>query len=191
VIAALPNGQTYLPSSTPGSALITVLSNPASAGAVVMLATSLGTVTPAQVTLSGDGVAMASAMALFSSTVAGSAAVTASAKGTTAGTIVPVAGPPVVVPAGAMVPLGGSIRLMVLGAGRVESCQALPSPGFTVVSGTKNLMVEPGGIDVSGDGAIDIDVIAGADRTTPMQTTISCRDPFGQVGLATFAGPPP
>jgi hypothetical protein len=149
-----------------------------------------GTVTPAQVTLSSNGMT-ASAMALLSAATPGIAAVTASSMGQTAVTTVPVAGPPVLAPSGGIVALGSRIRVTVLTAGKVDACQALPSPGLTVLSGTQNLMAVPGGTDLDNDQMIDIDVAAGSQITDPMLTTISCRDPFGQIGSATFSGPPP
>lgn len=190
MVATLPNGQSYLPATKPGSALVTITAAPAGSGAVVALTATGGTVTPAQVTLSSDGMAKASAMALLSSTTPGIAAVTASSMGQTKLITVPVAGPPVLAPSSVILALGSTIRVTVLTDGKVDSCQALPSPGLTVVSGAQNLMAAPGGTDVTGDQRIDIDITAGQTITTPMQTTISCRDPFGQTGTSTFSGPP-
>jgi hypothetical protein len=187
----LPNGQTYLPATKPVSAVITVTGNATAAGAVVTLTPSSGTVSPASVTLSGDGMAASSATVLFSSTTEGVAVVSASAKGQTAVATVPVAGAPALTPAGGVLPLGSTTHVTVLTTGKIDTCQASPSPGLTVFSGTQNLMVQAGGIDTNSDTRIDMDVSAGGTRTDPMQTTITCRDVFGQVGSGTFSGPPP
>lgn len=184
---ALPNGQSYLPSTISAKAIVTVTGNPQGAGASTTLATSSGTITPEQVVLSGDGTANAVGYALFSSTVPGTAVLTATAMGQAASTSVVVIGPPTFAPDGSHIRAGNGLRVTVLTTGNISSCQATPIPGMHVTSGPQSdLMAGTGGIDQTMDGLIDIDITVDSPLAVSAQTTLSCRDSFGQIGTAVF-----
>lgn len=102
---------------------------------------------------------------------------------------VTVIGPPTFAPDGTTIPAGASLRVTVLTTGKIDSCQATPASGIHVISGT-DLMQGTGGVDQTMDGLIDIDISVDAGITATTSTTVSCRDPFGQVGTATFTGQP-
>jgi hypothetical protein len=187
-----PNGQPYLPSTKPASALLSITANPQAAGVKVALSASIGAVQPSEVTLSGDGMADATAMALFSSTVTGTAVISATAKGVSSIKSIPVIGPPTLVPDGRTLAPGGSVRVTVLTAGSIDSCQATPTPRISVTSGPMmNLMQGTGGMDQTEDGSIDIDVQVDPALAVEEKTKISCRDAFGQVATAEFIATPP
>jgi hypothetical protein len=194
IAAALPNTQRYLPSSVAASAIVTVTGNPEGAGATATLASSLGTVTPAQVTLSGDGSANAVGYALFAASVSppsGTAVLTATASGQAATTSIPIVGPPTFAPDGTHVHAGATLRVTVITAGEVASCQATPAAGIHVSSGPdSDLMAGTGGIDQTMDGLVDIDIAIDTPLAAAAQTTLSCRDPFGQIGTAAFIADP-
>jgi hypothetical protein len=189
--ATLPNSQSYLPSTGTTSAIVTVTANPQAAGASATLATSSGTITPAQVPLAGDGTANAVGYALFSSTVAGTALLTATAMGKAANVSIIVAGPPTFAPDGNHIRAGNGLRVTVLTMGKVSSCQATQAPGMHVTSGPQSdLMTGTGGVDQTMDGLIDIDIMVDSLLAVSAQTTLSCHDPFGQIGTAVFIADP-
>lgn len=189
--ATLPNAQSYLPSTVSASAIVTVTGNPQAAGASTTLATSFGTITPVQVTLAGDGTANSVGYALFSSTVPGTAVLTATAMGQAASTSIVVIGPPTFAPDGNHIRAGNSLRVTVFTTGKVSSCQATPTPGMHVTSGPQSdLMAGTGGVDQTMDGLIDIDITVDSPLAVSAQTTLSCHDPFGQIGTAVFVADP-
>lgn len=189
--AALPNGQSYLPSTKPVSAVLTVVANPGAAGARVALSSSLGTVSPAEVTLAGDGMADASAHALFASPMPGTAVIVASAKGKSDHASIPVIGPPTFAPDGASIPAGQSLRVTVLATAPIDGCHATPASGIQVTSGPdSNLMEGSGGVDQTMDGYIDIDITVASPLGADTTTTLTCRDPFGQAATSAFTGTP-
>jgi len=190
VLPMIPDGQSYLPSTKLISALVVVSGNTQAAGAQVALTASMGTITPPQVTLSGDGVTAAVAYALFSSTVIGTSVIVAAAKGQSGMGSVAVIGPPGFVPDGMQLVPGGRVRVTVVTSGRIDACQALPAFGMHVTSGAQDLMAGAGGVDLTGDGLIDIDVAVDATLSTRTQTVVSCRDPFGQLATAVFTAQP-
>jgi hypothetical protein len=191
VTPAIPGGHTYLPSSKPISAVVTISGNAQAAGVSVALSTTVGKLSADHVTLAGDGTSDAVGYVMFSSTDAGTAVITATAIGKSGSGSITVIGPPTFAPDGTSIHAGSSLRVTVLTTGTIDSCQATPAAGMHVTSGPNtDLMRGAGGMDQTMDGLIDIDVAVDTGITAPISTTISCRDPFGQLGTALFTGSP-
>ena len=53
-----------------------------------------------------------------------------------------------------------------------------------------HLMVATGGVDVTGDQLIDIDVKAGPTLSAVRTSTVTCRDPYGQTSTGTYTAQP-
>jgi hypothetical protein len=189
----IPNNAGYLPADGSASAILRLRANAAAAGATVTLTTSAGTFDGVgagnTVTLSGDGKSDALAACAFKSS--SDAQISASAKGLSAATAITVAGAPTLVPSSATLAPGESVTVTVFTDGKVKSCQATPAPGVSVMSGGTNLMATPGGKDETGDGRIDITITAPDKLATPVSTTGSCTDLFGQFTTATYTAKPP
>ena len=112
------------------------------------------------------------------------------AKGQSGMGSISVIGPPRFIPDGMQLVPGGRVRVTVVTTGRIDACQALPAFGMHVTSGSQDLMAGAGGIDLTGDGSIDIDIAVDATLSTRTQTIVSCRDPFGQLAAAAFTAQP-
>lgn len=191
IISTLASGVDYLPASAPGSALLTITANPEAAGASVSTVATGGTLSAAQATLSGDGVVDATAQVLLAASTPGVATVTAMAQGQAAVRTVLVVGAPTFAPDGTALKSGDSLRVTVVTTGRVTSCQATPARGVHVTSGPdSDLMRGTGGVDLTNDQLIDLDISVDRTLVEPTTTTLSCRDPWGQVGTATFIAAP-
>jgi len=186
----LPGSESYLPATGSIPAVLTLTANAEAANATVTLTAPLGTFQGTnnnQLLLAGDRQSPARGNALFIPGAPGTVVITATAKERTDVATVKVAGPPKLVPSGATLAPGQTVRVTVLTEGRIAACQATPAAGLTVTSGTVDLTSTPGAEDVTQDGFIDIDVSAASDAATAASASISCRDPYGQSVTGTFA----
>lgn len=192
VVAAPVNGQSYLPSSQPVQTILTITGNAESAGAVVSLTSTLGTLAPAQVTLANNGTSPPTAYALFSSSTPGHATITATSAGRTGVVTIPIVAAPSFAPDGTAIPAGQARRVTVLRGpeATVAGCQATPAAGIHVTSGAADLMAGVGGVDLTLDGLIDIDIAIEAASPADARTIVTCRDPFGQVATAAYSVAP-
>ncbi len=191
---ALPSGAPYLPANGTTSAVLTVTANPEARGALVTLGATTGATftgaTNGSVVLSGPTGADVTATFLVTSSKAGALTVSATARDQVATVTLPVAGPPTFLPSHATLVAGQSLGVTLDTQGSVESCQASPAPGLHVTTGAQDISTQPGAIDSTGDGLVDLVVIADPGLTTPQTVTVVCRDPFGQSASATFTASP-
>ena len=188
-------GGRFIPADGSASALVRIIGNPDARGAAVTLTTNVGTFEGVAagnvVHLAGDGTADATATVFLTADRAQDAIVSAHAKTVTSPPLaIDVAGPPTPVPSTGTLGPGDTISVTVFTEGRVEACQATPAASLTVMSGTSNLMASPGASDTNGDGRVDITITADAALTSAAETTISCRDRYGQASVGVFRAEP-
>ncbi|MFT7624080.1 MAG: hypothetical protein ACI9WU_003266 [Myxococcota bacterium] len=190
----ISSGESFLPANGKVPAVLNIFANPEAAGAEVKLAANIGSFGGAAdsgiIVLGGDGVTDATATVLFTGDTAGIALVTATSEDHVASTQITVAGAPALVPSAGSLIGGQTIRVTVFTDGVIESCQATPTLGMTVISGESNLMGLPGAEDVNGDGKIDIDISAEQTLDEEITLTVSCIDVYGQAAAGEYVGVP-
>jgi hypothetical protein len=189
---AIPGNAGYLPADGLIPAVLQLTANAEAAGAIVHIAPSFGTVdglAARDVVLSGNGTGPSSASVLYTSSIAGTAVITASAGSRTAVLSLRVAGPPQMLPGTFTLAAGQSSLVSVDTQGTLDTCQATPVSGLSVTSGGRDLFAGPTALtDGNGDGHPDITVEAASVLTGPVSTTITCRDVFGQSVSGQYHG---
>ncbi len=182
----LPGTATYLPISGAHAAVVHATANPDAAGAPITFDASVGVLDGANATLLGDGVTDATATTLLSSTDPGTSLVTASAGNRLAQASLTFAGAPALVPAGATVAAGQTLRLTVFTEGKIANCQATPVAGALVTSGQVDITATPSASDLTGDGRIDIDIAVSGSLAEEATVNVVCTDVFGQPGTGQY-----
>lgn len=183
--ATPPDNQGFVPATGMVTADVVIEANKEAVGASVALVAVGGMVSPAAVTLEGNGVDPARASAKFWSTTPGVALLTATAKGRSRSTQVTVAGPPTFSAGPATLPAGNRLTSTVRSAGRIAYCVASPAAGVHVVSGTHDVMAGTSDLEQV-PGGISLEVSVDGTLAAATQTTVRCFDAYNQVGEALF-----